>query len=136
MRSTVRLVLLIGVFALAWNLYDISHSITFGAQQLNVPHPPDAPPPGPPLPGEPADARPRRPDVPPDFQEDPKDSRPERRIVDPVKVKKDAEELAALAQKVQDEVGQLSKNLLSKDLDKDLKQIQKITKRLRGEITP
>jgi hypothetical protein len=86
--------------------------------------------------GEPAELRPRRQEIPPDFKEDPKEPKHERRTVDFVKAQKDAEELAALAEKVQGEVGQLSKNLLSKDLDRELKQIQKLAKRLRMEIAP
>jgi hypothetical protein len=88
------------------------------------------------MPGEPIEIRPRRPDFPPDFQEDPKEPKTQRKMVDAVQAQKDAEELAALSKKVQGEVDQLSKNLLSKDLDKELKQIQKLAKRLRGEITP
>jgi len=39
-------------------------------------------------------------------------------------------------QDVQGEVGELSKAVLSKDLDRELKQIQKLAKRLRREIAP
>ena len=88
------------------------------------------------MPGEPIQMRPKPPNFPPDFQEDPKDPKTQRKLVDSVQAQKDAEELAALSKKVQSEVGQLSKSLLSKDLDRELKQIQKLAKRLRGEITP
>ncbi len=136
MKRALRLILLLGVFALAWNPYDLSTALILGAPQTSAPRLPDAPPPGPLMQGEPAELRPRRPEIPPDFQESPKGPKPERKTVDPVQAQKDAEELAALAKKVQGEVGQLSKNLLSKDLDKELKQIQKLAKRLRGEIAP
>ncbi len=136
MKRALRLILLLGVFGFAWNPYDLSPALLLGVPQVIVPHPPDAPPPGPQMPGEPVELRPTRPNMPPDFQEDPKDSRPEKKTVDRVQAQKEAEELAALAQKVQGEVGQLSKSLLSKDLDKDLKHIQKLAKRLRGEIAP
>lgn len=136
MKRALRWILLLGVLAFAWNLQDSSPASMLGVPQTTVPKLPDAPPPGPPIPGEPAESRPKRLEIPPDFQESSKQAKPERKVVDPVQAQKDAEELAALAKKVQDDVGQLSKNLLAKDLDKELKQIQKIAKRLRGEITP
>lgn len=136
MKRALRLILLAGIFALAWNPLDLSPGFILGAPQTTVPRLPDAPPPGPPMPGEPAELRPKRPEIPPDFQESPKETKPERKTVDPVQAQKDAEQLAELAKKVQGEVGQLSKNLLPKDLDKELKQIQKLAKRLRGEIAP
>ena len=136
MRRKLRLILLIGVFALPWNPCGLSPALLLGAPQTSAPRLPDAPPPGPPMPGDPVELRPKRPEIPPDFQESPKETKPERRAVDPIQAQKDAEELAALAQKVQGEVGQLSKNLLSKDIDKDLKQIRKLAKRLRMEIAP
>jgi len=136
MKRALRLILFLGVFALASNPLDHSPGLILGVAQTTAPRLPDAPPPGPPLPGEPAEARPKKPEIPPDFQESPKETKLERRAVDPIQAQKDAEELAALARRVQDQVGQLSKSLLSKDLDKELKQIQKLAKRLRGEITP
>ncbi len=136
MKRALRWTLLLGVLAFAWNLFDSGPALMLGVPQSSAPRLPDAPPPGPPMPGEPIEIRPRRPDFPPDFQGGPKEAKPQRKMVDPVQTQKDAEELAALAKKVQGEVGQLSKNLLSKDLDKELKQIQKLAKRLRGEITP
>jgi hypothetical protein len=136
MKRALRWTLLLGVLAFAWNLFDSGPALMLGVPQSSAPRLPDAPPPGPPMPGEPIEIRPRRPDFPPDFQEGPKEPKTQRKMVDPVQTQKDAEELAALSKKVQGEVGQLSKNLLSKDLDKELKQIQKLAKRLRGEITP
>lgn len=136
MKRTLRWTLLLGVLAFAWNQYVRSPALVLGAPQIIIPHPPDAPPPGPQMPGDPAQLHAPRPSMPPDFQENPKDAKPQRKMVDPVQTQKDAEELAALSKKVQGEVGQLSKNLLSKDLDKELKQIQKLAKRLRGEIAP
>jgi len=136
MIRALRLALLLGVFALAWNPYKVKPALILAVPQINAPRLPDAPPPGPPMPGEPAELRPRRPEIPPDFQEDPKESKTQRKMIDSVQAQKDAEELAVLSKKVQGEVGQLSKNLLSKDLDKELKQIRKLAKRLRGEIAP
>jgi hypothetical protein len=136
MNRALRWTLLLGALAFAWSQYDLSPAFILGAPQVSVPKLPDAPPPGPPLPGDPAELRPRGRDVPPDFQESPKEAKTQRKMIDPAKTQQDAEELAMLAKKVQGEVDQLSKNLLSKDLDKELKQIQKLAKRLRGEITP
>lgn len=136
MRRPLRLILLLGVFTLTWNLYEPNSTELLGAAQNSASHLPEAPPPGNPTPGDPEEVRPPRPSFPPDFLDNPKDHKRNLKKVDPAQAQKDAEALAALAKKVQDEVGQLSKNLLSKDLDGDLKQIEKLAKRLRGEITP
>jgi len=136
MKRALRWTLLLGALGFAWNHYGPGPALILGAPQVSVPKLPDAPPAGPPMPGEPMDARPKRQDMPPDFLDDPKETKIPRKTVDHVQTQKDAEELAVLAKKVQGEVDQLSKNLLSKDLDKELKQIQKLAKRLRGEITP
>lgn len=136
MKMALRWILLLGVLALAWNQYDPSPALMFAVPQTGASRLPDAPPPGPQVPGEPVELRLGPPNFPPDFYEDAKDNKSQRKAVDLVQTQKDAQELAALAKKVQGEVGQLSKNLLPKDLDKELKQIQKLAKRLRGEITP
>ncbi|HLY59590.1 MAG TPA: hypothetical protein VKV95_02375 [Terriglobia bacterium] len=136
MKSAIRLMLLIGVIALAWISYGPSPALILAGPQLVVPQPPNAPPSGPQIPGDPTQLRAPRPRVPPDFQVGPKDSRPERKTVDSTKAQREAEELEALAKKIQGEVGQLSKNILPKDLDEDLKHIQKLAKHMRGEITP
>src|SRR5579859_6383233 len=132
MKRALLWILLLGVLAFAWNQYDPGPALMLAVPQTSAPRLPDAPPPGPQVPGEPADLRPGPPNFPPDFYEDAKDHKTKRRAIDPVQAQKDAAELEALTKKVQGEVGQLSKNLLSKDLDKDLKQIQRIAKRLRG----
>lgn len=136
MKRALQLIFLLGVFTVIRGTHDLTPVLILAGPKLIVPYPPDAPPPGPQMPDEPVQMRPMQSNMPPDFQEDPKDSRPQRKTVDPVRAQKDAEELAGLAKKVQDEVGQLSKNLLPKDLDRDLKHMQKLTKRLRGEIAP
>jgi hypothetical protein len=56
--------------------------------------------------------------------------------IDVEKVRKDAQELAALAQTMPAEVDQLSKHVLPKDLAQQLKQIEKLAKHLRAEINP
>ncbi|HLW78121.1 MAG TPA: hypothetical protein VKU44_00845, partial [Terriglobia bacterium] len=73
---------------------------------------------------------------PADFEDDPNGAKPRRKATNTAQAQKDAEELAALATKIQGDVGQLSKHLLPKDLDQELKQVQKVAKRLRVEIAP
>lgn len=136
MKRPFRLILLVCVFALAWNPYGSGPILLLGGPQITAPRLPDGPPPGTPMPGDLTEVHPKAPEMPPDFLEGPKQHKAGRKTVDSAQAQKDAEALAALSKKVQGEVNQLSKNILSKDLDQDLKQIQKLTKRLRGEIAP
>jgi hypothetical protein len=53
---------------------------------------------------------------------------------DLAKVKRDADELASLAQSVPPEVDQTTKGVLPKDLGEKLKRIEKLAKQLRSEI--
>ncbi len=55
---------------------------------------------------------------------------------DAAEAQRNAQEMAALAQKIPAEVEQASKNVLSKDLIQQLKQIEKLAKRLRAQLTP
>ena len=55
--------------------------------------------------------------------------------IDPVKLKQDADELAALAGSVPSEVDQTMKGLLPKDLTEKLKRIEKLAKQLRSQIS-
>ena len=64
----------------------------------------------------------------------PKDQGPKPPQFDPGKARKDAQQLSELAQKIPSQVDQLSKSQLPKDLLQNLKQIQKLAKRLRSEI--
>lgn len=57
-----------------------------------------------------------------------------RRPVDAAKVRREAEELAKLAQSIQAGVEMAEKGVLSKDLGDNLKKIQKLSKRLRSEL--
>lgn len=50
------------------------------------------------------------------------------------KLKRDADELAALAQSVPPEVDQTTKGILPKDLSEKLKRIEKLAKQLRSQI--
>ncbi len=54
---------------------------------------------------------------------------------DAPRARREAEELAALAQKIPQEVDRLAKNTLPKDVIRELKQIEKLAKHLRSEIS-
>jgi len=58
-----------------------------------------------------------------------------RRAVDLDKLKRDAGELAALAQSVPPDVDQVAKGTLPKDLSDKLKRIQKLAKQLQSQIS-
>jgi len=55
--------------------------------------------------------------------------------IDVKKLKEDADELAQLAQSVPSDIDKTTHGLLSKDLPEKLKQIEKLAKRLRGEVS-
>lgn len=59
-----------------------------------------------------------------------------RRAVDLDKLKRDAGELATLAQSVPPDVDQVVKGALPKDLSDKLKRIQKLAKKLQSQISP
>ncbi len=59
----------------------------------------------------------------------------QRPTVDVTKLKRDADELAALAQSVPPEVDQTTKGVLPKDLSEKLKRIEKLAKQLRSQIS-
>ncbi|HKS95916.1 MAG TPA: hypothetical protein VJV74_07245 [Terriglobia bacterium] len=135
MKRANRCFLLLGVLVFVWNLPG-AHRMMLAVCQESAAHPPDVPPGGPPMPGEPIQVRPKPPQQPDDFEQGPHATKAQGKKMSEVQAQKDAEELAALAKKVQGEVDDLSKNVLSKDLDRDLKQIRKLAQRLRGEIAP
>jgi hypothetical protein len=56
--------------------------------------------------------------------------------VDTAALQREAKELLDLSQSVQPDIESLKRGLLSKDLLDKLKRIQKLSKRLRGEIAP
>lgn len=58
------------------------------------------------------------------------------RAIDAGKLKRDADELAALAQSVPSEVGETEKGVFPKDLGAKLKRIEKLAKQLRSQLTP
>ena len=53
-----------------------------------------------------------------------------------MKLDEEAEELARLAQSVPEDVGQIAQGKISKDFIEKLKRIEKLSKRLRGELVP
>jgi len=78
---------------------------------------------------------PYRPPPPPDFEKErPRQSASKTPPFDSAKAHRDAEQLVALAQKIPTQIDQVSKNTLPKDLLQNLKQIEKLAKRLRSEI--
>lgn len=56
--------------------------------------------------------------------------------VDPAALQREAKELLELSQSVQPDIESLKRGLLSKDLVDKLKRIEKLSKRLRGEVAP
>ena len=59
-----------------------------------------------------------------------------KRRFDARAARKNAQELAELAQKIPGQVDLVSKNVLPKDLSQQLKQIEKLAKSLRSQIAP
>ncbi len=57
-----------------------------------------------------------------------------RSAIDSVKLRHEANELAALAQSVPSEVDQTTKGVLPKDLGDKLKRIEKLAKQLRDQL--
>ncbi len=60
----------------------------------------------------------------------------QRRQADLVQLKKEAEELARLAGSIPAQIEQVAQGQLPKDLTEKLKQIEKLAKRLRAEVSP
>jgi len=56
--------------------------------------------------------------------------------VDFAKLKSDADELIVLSQSIHSGVNDVQKGMLPKDLIAKLKQVEKLSKRLRSELTP
>jgi hypothetical protein len=61
---------------------------------------------------------------------------PQTKKLDPVKLHEEAEELVKLAQSVPEDIGQIAQGKISKDFIEKLKRIEKLSKRLRGELVP
>ena len=73
-----------------------------------------------------AEDRAQRNEVPPQVQ---------RLGPDPDKLKRDAEELASLAQSIPKDINQATKGILPGDLAPKLKKIEKLAKELRSQLT-
>ncbi len=56
--------------------------------------------------------------------------------VDLAKLKSDADELVVLSQSIHSGIGDVEKGMLPKDLAEKLKQLEKVSKKLRSELTP
>jgi hypothetical protein len=61
---------------------------------------------------------------------------PQTQKLDAVKLNQEADELSRLAQSVPADIAQLSQGKLPKDMADKLKRIEKLSKHLRGELTP
>lgn len=87
---------------------------------------PSAVPPGPVQAGQ-AEAKAER-DLPPPV--------PVKRSLDLAKLQQEADELSKLAQTIPPDVASIRKGMLAKDLAQKLKQIEKLSKQLRGQLNP
>jgi len=56
--------------------------------------------------------------------------------VDPIKLQRDADELARTAQSIPSDVANIRRGTLPKDTIQKLKEIEKLSKRLRSELNP
>lgn len=135
MKRIGQLAFLLGVLTFLWTAYGGKSGVLRANPQSSASHPPDFPPGGTAVPGEPPIIHPVRPTPPGDFGAA-AERKGQKRRIDATQAQQDAQELSALAAKVQGEVNQLSKSVLPKDLNQDLKRVQKLAKRLRGEIEP
>lgn len=61
---------------------------------------------------------------------------PAKRSLDLSKVQQEADELSKLAQTIPSDVAEIRKGMLPKDVTQKLKQIEKLAKHLRGQLTP
>jgi len=74
---------------------------------------------------------------PPSKDPEPSDeTTPKPRAMDPAQARREAKELAELAQAIPAQVELLSKNIFPKDLPARLKRIEKLAKHLRQEVSP
>ncbi len=71
----------------------------------------------------------------PDEPQAPDDSKRQKPAFDTAKARREAQELSELADKIPGEIDQVSKSVLPKDLDNQLKRIQQLAKQLRSEIS-
>lgn len=95
--------------------------VSTGAQMKDV-YAPGMPPPPPPLD--------------PDHGKTGSDKPKLQRRTDPVKLQQDADDLARAAQTIPSDVASIRRGTLPKDTIQKLKQIEKLSKRLRDELNP
>jgi len=75
------------------------------------------------------------PSMDPDTRKSNTPSSPARRV-DLAQLQKEADELARIAQTIPADVASVKKGMLPKDVIEKLKQIERLSKRLRSELTP
>ncbi|MGA9511500.1 MAG: hypothetical protein WBV55_22955 [Candidatus Sulfotelmatobacter sp.] len=63
-------------------------------------------------------------------------ARPQRTTLDMKKLRRDADELARIAQTIPPDVSNLREGLLPKDMIERLKQVEKLSKGLRKQLNP
>ena len=56
--------------------------------------------------------------------------------IDPIQLQREADDLARTAQTIPTDVASVRKGILPKDVIQKLKQIEKLSKRLRNELNP
>ena len=95
--------------------------LSTGAQMKDV-YIPGVPPPPPPLD--------------PDHGKTTQDERRLPRAVDAVKLQRDADDLARTAQTIPSDISNIRRGTLPKDTIQKLKEIEKLSKRLRSELNP
>ncbi len=61
---------------------------------------------------------------------------PQPRAVDPARLKREADELAKLAQSIPPQIDRVTSGQLPKELNTQLKRIEKLAKRLRHDLSP
>jgi hypothetical protein len=59
-----------------------------------------------------------------------------QRRVDPLKLQREADDLARIAQTIPSDIASIRGNMLPKDTLEKLKEIEKLSKRLRSELNP
>jgi hypothetical protein len=96
-------------------------ALTGGAQMKDV-YIPGVPPPPPPLDPDHGKTGPDQPKL--------------QRRVDPLKLQQDADDLARAAQTIPSDVANIRRGTLPKDTIQKLKDIEKLSKRLRNELNP
>jgi len=108
----------------------LSAALLFAMLQLPGQNPPWTPSPGPsPTQTQPAEPAHRFP-----IDDQQQASKSEKPKIDVVQVKRDADELAKLAEEIPSAVETANKGIISKDLNDRLKRIEKLSKQLRREL--